>query len=195
MCSKTIRLALALASLLVLGCPRTRVSFQDQYENRLRSVHLKDFVVDADGGNGATARKKFLLGKQVLFAEQSSVSAGDLAAPNDFFKRKLLPIFELYQDQDSPYAGFVSKAIQCPTEYLPKDFSFLNDQTAVRVVELFANDRMIFGGCRASEVAYRSLFVAVLCRDRSTYYELILFSEPTNKSVSAKSLADSLRCL
>ena len=192
---RIIRLAIGIALVLIFGCTERRETFQTHYENRLRSAYLKDFSLEAESAKASAPRKKFLLGKQFLFVEQNSVSVTNPSLGDDYLKKKLNLIFYIYQDQDSPYPGFVSKTIGCQPEYLPKEFSFRYDKTTVRVVELFANERMIFGSCRPSEVAFRSLYAVVLCKDRSTAYELILFSEPKDKSVPAQSLADSIRCL
>ncbi|MSP56300.1 MAG: hypothetical protein EXR69_11965 [Myxococcales bacterium] len=60
----------------------------------------------------------------------------------------------LFEPRQAPYPGELSHTLQCPEEYQPMDVVERGD--ALALLQLYANDRLTFGGCSADLLRYHT---------------------------------------
>ena len=63
-----------------------------------------------------------------------------------------LQIDNLFEDRQAPYPGQLSNTLQCPPRFHPVEV--LDKGAALFAVQLYANDRMGFGGCSEDLLHY-----------------------------------------
>ena len=92
-------------------------------------------------------------------------------------------IFEsMFKEHPSAYPGLITQSVKCTSEYRPVGHRLETDEIIARGFDLFSNDRMVYGTCSATEVAYRSFYAMIYCLQQGQLYEIRFF---TNKGSAA----------
>jgi hypothetical protein len=85
-----------------------------------------------------------------------------------------------FEDQVSPYPGFLSNTIGCPEDLKPKP---KEDTLAVSLeYKLLATGNFVYGNCNIKDNYYYSLYEIIYCPSRQELYEMKFFTPVTAPS-------------
>jgi hypothetical protein len=92
-----------------------------------------------------------------------------------FSKMKFL-LDSIYQDQNAPYPGQITKIISCPEQFRPRPLPEKSDAlTSRKGFLLMANSREVFGACDVGSAQYQAAYLLIGCRGENIAYEIKLF--------------------
>lgn len=115
---------------------------------------------------------------------------------DELFTRIAFLLKSIYQDQEAPYPGQITKIISCPENFRPRPLAESNDSIAKRKgFLLMANSREVFGACDATSVRFHALHALVLCKTKNILFEIKLFQPAGEKSMEElKNIYEGFSC-
>lgn len=179
-------------SLFFSGCLFGGKSYKETVGRELLHPQFQDFEQKVSSHQGDLNQYEFSHGTEFVLinsmakpAGQALVLASELAAT----------IEASYEPQTVPYPGMISKDIKCDPQYLPKQTRSEGMEWDVRVFDLYANERKVYGACLTSQVKFRSYYALVVCKKSGRFYEVKYFFDPkANPAKTLEEFANAFAC-
>jgi hypothetical protein len=176
------------------GCSFGKTEFSEHMNGRLQNSLLSDFILRSSKHQGNAKYSQFHRNKASLYVKETTLEETSKTKAQEIVHDKIQAVLSLYQDHDTPYAGFVTRKTTCPPQYLPKQTEKKKEEQMIVALEIYANSREVFGSCSKDDISFRAFYAAIVCSDRSVIYEVTLFVKPTDNTITLQSLTDSFQC-
>ena len=110
-------------------------------------------------------------------------------------KDRRLIIMDMFKGKPSPYPGVISDQIACDDKYQPKEHIRKHGENWSEALQLFANERGIYGGCTEKTTFFSSALVHLYCTKIQTLFVVKLFTPNKSPSVDIVSFIGALNCI
>jgi len=112
-----------------------------------------------------------------------------------FTKIRLTTVAGLYDTTLSPYPGAVSATIRCDDMYKPKpQIMKTRDGDALTYFTGYLNDRLQYGSCIDSQVAFVSYAGYLYCPKRSAWFSMEVITRKQVTQIGAKDFFRNVSC-
>ena len=91
-------------------------------------------------------------------------------------------IMSLYDPKPDPYFAVLTKKIDCPLEFWPKEEHLDAEKSTLLTFKIFASERLGLGACDTSSAKYQATIAYLYCKKTGTYSEIKLFTNNSNSS-------------
>ncbi len=183
-----------IASFTAAACT-SKKTFERHFEEKIYAPELNQFVLVAEKKSSNSTQAEFSAGAAFLLVKSSAVADNETKNATQFLETQLNAVFQIYSTHETPYAGILSKNIDCAEEYIPREVKFPRSDVWLRGVELYANDRRVFGSCSSASAKYKALYLGLLCQKKNIFYEIILFTLKEQTPLSTQKIMESLTCI
>lgn len=189
-----IFIILGIFSVTAMACTKKQ-TFARHFAENLSAPEFNEFRLESQKTLASSTQTEFSSSSLFLLVKSSPVADVDSKNAAQFLQSQLDAILQIYSTHETPYAGILSKNVNCAEEYLPQEVKSSRSGVWLRAVELHANERRIFGSCSSATAKYKALYLALLCTQQKKFYEIILFTPKEQRSLSTQKIIETLSCI
>ena len=112
----------------------------------------------------------------------------------NYLKNQSYVLESLFNDQQVPYPGRLSKTLRCPIKYRPEKLEEESHDSKRKIYFLYANDRFTSGGCSEDLLKYRVAIAFVYCKRKRNFFRVEFFTPKNEPIIGYKDIVRSFRC-
>lgn len=159
-------------------------------------IHVFDDLTLETGNisNLTNSRLKFINNETTLFITRLDDQQEFRDNATEYFQSKIGDIHKIFLNYDTPYNDSSESNNSCPEEYLPQPYAAQKTNIGVSALQLYADEKMMFGSCTEKDAYFRSYYLLVHCKANNTGFEIIIFFNKDGTPPTLEEVVDSIRC-
>ena len=117
----------------------------------------------------------------------------DREAARQMLSQKKFQVQALYQEEKSPYPGFLSKNVKCPKQFQPEIDTQNGESESLLRVRAAANSRKSLGACDDAEMRFHAVLLLFYCDKLKLFLQIESFL-PKSETVKASAFLRKVSC-